>query len=57
MKLTYISFIGAEKLPFCGDNFRSNNDNQNYVKSGFLDFDQFPGVFLRLIGIFQIYIV
>ena len=23
MKLTYISFIGAEKLPFFGDNFRS----------------------------------
>ena len=23
MKLTYISFIGAKKLPFCGDNFRS----------------------------------
>ena len=23
MKLTYISFIGAEKLPFYGDNFRS----------------------------------
>ena len=23
MKLTCISFIGAEKLPFCGDNFKS----------------------------------
>ena len=23
MKLTYVFFIGAEKLPFCGDNFRN----------------------------------
>ena len=37
MKLTYISFIGLEELPFYGENFRSFLVPVSIFNSGFLD--------------------